>query len=144
MVKHMLRRERVFKDRFSETTEWLRSRYRFPKTNLMDLCRDLQPMLEREAKRTEAIPAHIQLLSTLGFWPPGHFTVRLETYASFRSQHLFMPVVLDAIISLASIYIQFPYALHQQAQIKRGFHAIAGLPVLQHLEVIFWVSYDLI
>ena len=50
-----------------------------------------------------------------------------------------MPVVLNAIISLASTYIQFPYALHQQAEKKQGFHAITGLPVLQHLEVIFWV-----
>ena len=69
----MLRRERVFKDRFSETTEWLRSRYRFPKTNLMDLCRDLQPLWERETKRTKAIPAHIQRLSTLGFLATGTF-----------------------------------------------------------------------
>ena len=42
-----LRRERVFKERadlFSESTEWLLSRYRFPKNILMDLCRDLQPV----------------------------------------------------------------------------------------------------
>ncbi|XP_049918285.1 putative nuclease HARBI1 [Epinephelus moara] len=39
-----------------------------------------------------------------------------------------MPAVLDAIISLAPTYIQFPYRHHQQAEIKRGFHAIAGFP----------------
>ena len=39
-----------------------------------------------------------------------------------------MPAVLDAIISLAPNYIQFPYRDLQQAEIKRGFHAIAGFP----------------
>lgn len=71
-----LRRECVFKERadvFSESTEWLLSRYRFPKNILMDLCRDLQPMLERETKRTKAIPEHIQLLSILGFLATGTF-----------------------------------------------------------------------
>uniref|UniRef100_A0A3Q3E7K5 DDE Tnp4 domain-containing protein n=1 Tax=Labrus bergylta TaxID=56723 RepID=A0A3Q3E7K5_9LABR len=46
--------KRVFRERtdqFGESTEWLLSRYRFPKHILLEL----------------AIPVHIQLLSTLGF-----------------------------------------------------------------------------
>lgn len=71
-----LRRERVFKehaDLLSESTEWLLSRYRFPKNILMELCQDFQPMFERETQRTKATPVHIQLLSTLGFLATGTF-----------------------------------------------------------------------
>ena len=71
-----LRRERVFKehaDLLSESTEWLLSRYRFPKNILMELCQDFQLMLERETQRTKATPVHIQLLSTLGFLATGTF-----------------------------------------------------------------------
>ena len=71
-----LRRERVFKERadlLSESTEWLLSRYRFPKNILMELCQDFQPMFERETQRTKATPVHIQLLSTLGFLATGTF-----------------------------------------------------------------------
>ncbi len=128
-----LRRERVFKERadlFSESTEWLLSRYRFPKDILIDLCRDLQPMLERETKRTKAIPVHIQLLSTLGFLATGTFQREIGDICGILQPTLsrIMPAVLDAIISLAPTYIQFPYRHHQQAEIKRGFHAIAGFP----------------
>uniref|UniRef100_A0A667X5Q1 Putative nuclease HARBI1 n=1 Tax=Myripristis murdjan TaxID=586833 RepID=A0A667X5Q1_9TELE len=116
-------------DLFSESTEWLLSRYRFPKNILMDLCHDLQPMLERETKRTQAIPVHIQLLSTLGFLATGTGFQRDPVCGiSQPTLSRIMPAVLDAIISLAPTYIQFPYRHHQQAEIKRGFHAIAGLP----------------
>ncbi|XP_029923370.1 putative nuclease HARBI1 [Myripristis murdjan] len=126
-----IRRERVFKERAdSESTEWLLSRYRLPKNILMDLCRDLQPMLERETKRTKAIPVHIQLLSTLGFLATGTFQREIGDICGISQPTLsrIMPAVLDAIISLAPTYIQFPYRHHQQAEIKRGFHAIAGFP----------------
>ena len=48
LANHALCRERVFKDRadlLGESTEWLLSRYRFPKNVLLDMCRDLGPML---------------------------------------------------------------------------------------------------
>lgn len=63
-------RGRMFRERadlFAKRTEWLLSRYRFPRQILLDLCRDLSPLLEHETKRTKAIPVHIQVLSTLGF-----------------------------------------------------------------------------
>jgi len=76
LANNALRRERVFQDRtdlLRESTEWLLSRYCFPKNVLLDLCRDLGPVLERETNRTKAIPVHIQLLSTLGFLATGTF-----------------------------------------------------------------------
>ncbi|XP_029973035.1 putative nuclease HARBI1 isoform X2 [Salarias fasciatus] len=127
------RRERVFKDRadlFSESSEWLLSKYRFPKDVLMDLCCDVQPMLERETKRSNPIPAHVQLMSTLGCLANGTFQREMaDIYGvSQPTMSRILPTVLDAIISLAPTYIQFPYENHRQAEIKQGFHAVAGFP----------------
>ena len=133
LANHALRRERIFKDRadlLGESTEWLLSRYRFPKNVLLDLCRDLGPMLARDTRRTNAIPVHIQLLSTLGFLAIGTFQHEVGDISGISqpSMSRTMPAVLDAIISLAPNYIQFPYRDPQQAEIKWGFHAIARFP----------------
>lgn len=87
-------------------------------------------MLERETKRTRAIPVHIQVLSTLGFLATGTFQREVgdRSGISQPSMSKIMPAVLDAIISLGPNYIQFPYTNPQQAEIKRGFHTIAGFP----------------
>ena len=79
---------------------------------------------------TNAIPVHIQLLSTLGILATGTFQREVGDISGISqpSMSRTMPVVLDAIISLAPNYIQFPYRDPQQAKIKRGFHAIAGFP----------------
>lgn len=133
LANNALRRERVFQDRadlLGESTEWLLSRYRFPKNVLLDLCRDLGPVLERETNRTKAIPVHIQLLSTLGFLATGTFQREVGDICGISQPSVsrIMPAVLDAIISLAPTYIQFPYRNPQQAAIKRDFHAIARFP----------------
>ena len=133
LANHALRRERVFKDHadlLGESTEWLLSRYRFPKTLLLDLCHDLGPMLARDTRPTNALPVHIQLLSTLGFLATGTYQREVGDISGISqpSMSRIMPAVLDAIISLAPDYIQFPYVDPQQAAIKRGFHAIAGFP----------------
>uniref|UniRef100_A0A9J8CWU3 Putative nuclease HARBI1 n=1 Tax=Cyprinus carpio carpio TaxID=630221 RepID=A0A9J8CWU3_CYPCA len=133
LANNALRRERVFKDRadlLGESTEWLLSRYRFPKNVLLALCRDLGPVLERETNRTKAIPVHIQLLSTLGFLATGTFQREVGDICGISQPSVsrIMPAVLDAIISLAPTYIQFPYRNPQQATIKRDFHAIARFP----------------
>ena len=87
-------------------------------------------MLERETQRTKAIPVHIQLLSTLGLLANGTFQREIGDICGISQPTLsrIMPAVLDAFISLAPIYIQFPYRHHQQPDIKQGFHAIAGFP----------------
>ena len=87
-------------------------------------------MLARDTRLTNAIPVHIQLLSTLGFLATGTFQREVGDISGISqpSMSRTMPAVLDAIISLAPNYIQFPYRDLQQAEIKRGFHAIAGFP----------------
>lgn len=133
LAQGALRRERVFRDRadlFAESTEWLISRFRYPRHILLDLCRNLGPKLERETKCTNAIPVHIQVLSTLGVLATGTFQREIgdRSGISQLSMSRIMPAVLDAIISLNPNYIQFPYQNEQQAEVKRGFYAIAGFP----------------
>ena len=114
-----LRRERVFKehaDLLSESTEWLLSRYRFPKNILMELCQDFQPMFERETQRTKATPVHIQLLSTLGFLATGTFQREIGDMRHFTADTK-QNYAGSVFISLAPIYIQFPYRHHQQPDI---------------------------
>uniref|UniRef100_A0A3B4Z0H8 DDE Tnp4 domain-containing protein n=1 Tax=Stegastes partitus TaxID=144197 RepID=A0A3B4Z0H8_9TELE len=133
LANHVLRRERVFKlsaDVFAERTEWLLSKYRFPREILLDLCRDLGPILERETRRTKAIPVHTQLLYTRVLLATGTFQREVGDICAISQPSLsrIMPTVLDAINSLVPAYIQFPYSHHQHAEVKRGFHAIAGFP----------------
>lgn len=133
LANRAFRRERVFRERadlFAESSEWLLSRYRFPKHILLDLCHELGPMLERETKRTKAIPVHIQVLSTLGFLATGTFQRELGDRVGISQPSLsrILPTVLDAIVSLVPNYIRFPYLLPHKAEVKRGFHAIAGFP----------------
>lgn len=125
LANNAVRRERVFQDRAD-----LLGEYRFPKNVLLDLSRDLGPVLERETNRTEAIPVHIQLLSTLGFLATGTFQREVGDICGISQPSVsrIMPAVLDAIISLAPTYIQFPYRNPQQVAIKRDFHAIARFP----------------
>ena len=66
----------------------------------------------------------------VGFLATGTFQREVGDISSISQPSISrtMPAVLDAIISLAPNYIQFPYRDPQQAEIKRGFHAIAGFP----------------
>uniref|UniRef100_A0A3B4Z6Y5 DDE Tnp4 domain-containing protein n=1 Tax=Stegastes partitus TaxID=144197 RepID=A0A3B4Z6Y5_9TELE len=106
------------------------SKYRFPREILLDLCRDLGPILERETRRTKAIPVHTQLLYTRVLLATGTFQREVGDICAISQPSLsrIMPTVLDAINSLVPAYIQFPYSHHQHAEVKRGFHAIAGFP----------------
>uniref|UniRef100_A0A673HA42 Putative nuclease HARBI1 n=1 Tax=Sinocyclocheilus rhinocerous TaxID=307959 RepID=A0A673HA42_9TELE len=138
-------------DLVGESTEWLLSRYRFPKNVLLDLCRDLGPMLDRETNRTKAIPVHIQLLFTLEFLATGTFQREVGDICGISqpSMSRIMSAVLDAIISLALTYIQFPYRNPLQAEIKWGFHAIARFPNIigaidcTHIAIIKFVGYNM-
>ena len=76
LAQAALRRERVFNERadvLAESDAWLISRLSFSRHILLYLCNQLSPVLERETKRTNAIPVRAQVLSTLGFLATGTF-----------------------------------------------------------------------
>ncbi|KAL2086050.1 hypothetical protein ACEWY4_017109 [Coilia grayii] len=128
-----IRRERVFHDHndfLAHDDDWLISRFRFPRAILLELCAELSPGLERETARRHALPVPIQVLSTLRFLATGSYQRELAD-RSGMSQAAFsrtIPAVLNGIIRLSARYIEFPYNIVNQANIKAQFAAIAGFP----------------
>ena len=53
--------------------KWLTSRFRLPRTVLLQICSLLEPQLQRETRRSNPIPPHIQVLTTLGSLATGTF-----------------------------------------------------------------------
>lgn len=82
-----IRLERVFRDRedfLAHDDDWLISRFRLPRALLLDLIAELSPILERPTHRNRAIPAHIKVLTALGFLATGSFQRELsDRYAYF-------------------------------------------------------------
>lgn len=109
-----LRRERVFHDRrdlLNESDEWLMSRFRLPRHLLLELCNNLEPYLQHEARRSRALPVPVQVLSTLGFLATGTFQREIADRSGMSQPTMsrMLPSVLAAIRTLIPHYIQFPY-----------------------------------
>ncbi|XP_041846127.1 putative nuclease HARBI1 [Melanotaenia boesemani] len=128
-----IRMERVFRDHqdfLANDDDWLICRFRFPRAVLLNLCAELGPVLERSTRRNHAIPAHMQVLTTLGILATGSFQRELADRSGISQPSLsnVMPAVLDGIIKMSSRYIKFPYTVGEQANIKRQFAASTGFP----------------
>lgn len=71
-----MRRERRFLDRLdplAHSDEELIRYYRFPRGEILDLIRELEPHLERRTRRVHAIPTHTQVLVALRIFASGSF-----------------------------------------------------------------------
>ncbi|XP_049898042.1 putative nuclease HARBI1 [Epinephelus moara] len=128
-----IRLERVFRDRedfLAHDDDWLISRFRLPRALLLDLIAELSPILERPTHRNRAIPAHIKVLTALGFLATGSFQRELSDRSGISQPSLSaaLPAVLDGIIQMTSRYIRFPYTVVEQANSKRQFAAMSGFP----------------
>ncbi|XP_034036877.1 putative nuclease HARBI1 [Thalassophryne amazonica] len=128
-----VRTERVFRDRvdlLSESDDWLLSRFCLPRHVLLELCTSLEPRLQRETRRTCAIPVSLQVLSTLGFLATGVFQREIANRSGITQSTMsrILPHVLAGIRDLAPCYIRFPYNNAEQAVIKRDFHELADFP----------------
>ncbi|XP_067279192.1 putative nuclease HARBI1 [Pseudorasbora parva] len=90
----------------------------------------LEPYLQRETRRSRALPVPVQVFSTLGFLATGTFQREIVDRSGISQPTMsrILPSVLAAIRTLIPHYIQFPYDNAQQAMIKRGFYEIAGIP----------------
>ncbi|KAL2095648.1 hypothetical protein ACEWY4_007796 [Coilia grayii] len=126
-----IRRERVFHDHndfLAHDDDWLISRFKFKRAILLELCAELSPGLEREIARSQALPVPIQVLSTLGFLATGSYQRELADRSGMSQAALSrtIPAVLNGIIRLSARYIEFPYNIVNQANIKAQFAAIAG------------------
>lgn len=128
-----MRRERVFRDHtdfLANDDEWLMSRFRLPRALLLDICAEFGPDLDRPTRRNNPIPAHLQVLTTIGFLATGTFQRELADRSGISqpSFSAFMPAVLEGVIRLTPRFITFPYAVVEQAQIKTQFAAMSGFP----------------
>lgn len=128
-----LARERIFLDHvdlFARSDVYLFSRFRLPRAVLMELCNSLEPALRSRTRRSNPVPPHVQVLCTLGFLATGTFQNFVGDRVGISQPTIsrIIPPVLDGIIKLAPQFIKFPWNAAEQIPIKRGFHAIAGLP----------------
>ncbi len=131
--KAALHKRRIFRDRadlLSENDDWLISRFRLPRPLLLYLCNILEAKLRRETRRYHSIPAHLQVLSVLGFLATGTFQREIADRSgiSQSSMSRIIPDVLDGLIRLLPQYIKFPYNLVHQLEVKQRFFAFANLP----------------
>ncbi|XP_059202297.1 putative nuclease HARBI1 [Centropristis striata] len=90
----------------------------------------MEPNLTRPTKRSHAIPAHLQVLSVLGFLATGTFQREIgdRSGISQPSMSRILPAVLRGIIKLMPEYIQFPYGAQRQTEVMQGFSAVANMP----------------
>ncbi|XP_050707633.1 putative nuclease HARBI1 [Eriocheir sinensis] len=71
-----LRRERRYRDPLDPlhvSDEHLLRVYRFPRQEIIRLCDELRPHLERRTRRAHALPTHTQVLAALRFFASGSF-----------------------------------------------------------------------
>ncbi|XP_013882495.1 putative nuclease HARBI1 [Austrofundulus limnaeus] len=133
LPRQALGRARVFQehtDLLAESDEWLLSRFRLPLHVLLQICTVLEPQLARQTKRSNPIPPHLQILTSLGFLATGTFQREMGdgSGVSQSSVSLALPLVIKFLLKLTPRYITFPNTAAEQIQIKTDFHAIAGLP----------------
>ena len=75
-VDNAMPRERLFRDRLDPLAipdNELMSKYRFPRRELLDIVRELEPALTRPSRRSNPLPAHTQVLLTLRLMASGSF-----------------------------------------------------------------------
>ena len=107
LARQALRRERVFRkriDNLAETDEWLTSRFRSPRTVLLQICSLLEPQ-----EHANQIQFHHTFRSSppLDFWPREPFKGRLETDRGCPSPRA-LSLVIKALISLSPMVHQIP------------------------------------
>ena len=100
---------------------WLISRYRLPRTALLELCAQMGPRLQRRTRCNQAIP--VQVLSVYGFLATGTFQREIGDWSGISQSSLsrILPDVLRGLIRLCPQYITFPYSVQEQRNVKEGF-----------------------
>uniref|UniRef100_A0A3B3SHL6 Putative nuclease HARBI1 n=1 Tax=Paramormyrops kingsleyae TaxID=1676925 RepID=A0A3B3SHL6_9TELE len=118
-------------DLFVESNEYLISRFRLPRPVLTELCDfAMDPAVGSHTRWSNPVPAHVQVLCSLGYLGTGTFQRELADRVGISQPSISraLPQVVDGINQVATKYIAFPYRPQQQLPVKKGFYAIAGLP----------------
>lgn len=131
--RRSLRRERVFRDPLDPlevSDEHLLKHYGFPRQDILRLCEELRPVIERATNRSHAIPCHTQVLVALGLYTSGGFQAHVgdSTGLSQSSVSRVINKVTDAIFMKAVSVNNIPMDDISIKKVKDNFQKIDNFP----------------
>ena len=133
-TQRSLRRQRIFRDRLNALDNLddvdLMRRYRLPRSLIIDLIEELEPMIESPTNRSRAVPASIQVLCALRFYAGGAFQKDTGDLhgISQSSVSKFINKVSAALCARANKHIVFPSNVIDIRRQMMAFHAIDAFP----------------
>jgi len=103
---------------------------RFPRHTVEELVQLLGDDLERQTRRSHAIPPETQVVAALQFYSSGSFQWVLGHSMNLSQSSVSRVIdgVTDSLCKLAGKTITFPVSQNKLAANKQAFHSIAGFP----------------
>ncbi|KAG7174112.1 putative nuclease HARBI1 [Homarus americanus] len=131
--RRILRRERTYRDPLDPlavSDEHLIKHYKFPRQEILRLCEELRPSIERPTNRSHAIPCHTQVLVALGFYTSGNLqsSVGNSTGLSQTSVSRVINKVTDALFKKGLTEIRMPKDAISINKTKRNFCMVDNFP----------------
>lgn len=128
-----IRRERRFRDPLDPlhvSDEHLLRAYRFPRHEILWLCDELRPQLERRTKRSHALPVHTQVLAALRFFASGTFQSVLGDSVGIAqpSMSRIIEQVTNVLCDKATREIKMPMTAEDINNTVREFHRLGNFP----------------
>ncbi|CAC5397207.1 HARBI1 [Mytilus coruscus] len=131
--RRALRRDRVFRDRTDDldffNDDQLIARYRFPMQSILDLTDTLRDAIERPSNRSNAIPPHIQVMTTLRILAKSDYLSEvadlhgISIASASRVVHSVCAAICERIQN-----IKFPREEAEQRRVKEMFYDISSFP----------------
>lgn len=128
-----LRRERRYRDPLDPlhvSDEHLMRVYRFPRQEIIRLCNELRPQLERRTRRAHAIPTHTQVLAALRFFASGSFQTVIGDSVGIDQSSVsrVIDTVTHILCEKASREIKMPTSAVDSNRTVQDFRRIANFP----------------
>ncbi|CAC5370901.1 HARBI1 [Mytilus coruscus] len=131
--RRALRRDPVFRDRTDDldflNDDQLIARYRFPRQSILDLTDTLRDAIERPSNRSNAIPPHIQVMTTLRILAMGDYLSEvadlhdISIASASRVVHSVCAAICERIQN-----IKFPREEAEQRRVNEMFYDISSFP----------------
>lgn len=131
--RRRMRRERVFKDRLDPldiSDAHLLRYYRFPRREIINLIEELRPALERNTRRSHALPVSTQVLVALKFYASGSFQSIVADAAGINQSSVsrIINLVTEILSEKAKTEIIMPSGGFEVNQTIQDFARISGFP----------------
>ena len=134
LIRRQLRRERVFLDRNSPLEvyddEGLRSRFRLPRSLILDVCALVQLKIQRVTARCEALPIQLVVCVGLRFLATGSIYSMLGNGQGLSISTIFRCIhsVCEAISGNIKNFVVFPASREDVVSVKNGFMQTFNFP----------------